>query len=398
VTDTAAGDNRFWALRDVSFDVKLGQAVGVIGNNGSGKSTLLKILSRIVEPTEGYADIRGRVGSLLEVGSGFNFELTGRENIFLSGAILGMRRREIERKLDEIVAFAGVEKFIDTPVKHYSTGMYMRLAFAVAAHLETETLLVDEVLAVGDAAFQKKCLAKMEDVTHQGRTIFLVTHSMVAVQTLCEQVIWLQDGRIAAQGPAEEVVSRYVGTQLTTVTQRVWNDPRSAPGTEQVRLRRVSIRREDATCGDAITIDAPLLLEIEYWNLEHEAYLTPGAHVWKAPGILVFTSLPWHESVWRGRACPQGLYRSTCRIPGNLLNTGSYGVQLVFMEREADVVFHLNDALVFEAHEKARSGGWLGEWNGVLRPDLEWATELLEESSVSSNGRTSPTTVTEFVG
>src|ERR1700682_5395830 len=194
----------FWALRDVSLEVREGEVLGLIGRNGAGKTTLLKILSRITRPTEGWAEIRGRVRSLLEVGTGFHGELTGRENTYLSGSILGMSKREINRKFDEIVAFAEIDKFVDTPVKHYSTGMYMRLAFAVAAHLETEILLVDEVLAVGDAAFEKKCLAKMEDVTHQGRTIFLVSHSMVAVQSLCDQVIWLQDGVIEAEGTAEE--------------------------------------------------------------------------------------------------------------------------------------------------------------------------------------------------
>jgi len=204
-----AKDEPFWALKDVSFEIKRGEVVGVIGRNGAGKSTLLKILSRITEPTEGYAEIHGRVGSLLEVGTGFHPELTGRENVFLNGAILGMRRAEIEAKFDEIVAFAEVEKFIDTPVKHYSSGMYLRLAFAVAANLETEILLVDEVLAVGDAAFQKKCLGKMEDVAEQGRTVLFVSHNMGAVSNLCTQGILIQQGTIAFEGSAEEAVQQY---------------------------------------------------------------------------------------------------------------------------------------------------------------------------------------------
>src|SRR2546430_16657966 len=199
----------FWALKDVSFEVKRGEVVGIIGYNGAGKSTLLKILSRITEPTEGYADIYGRVGSLLEVGTGFHPELTGRENIYLNGAILGMRKAEIARKFDEIVAFAELEKFIDTPVKHYSSGMYVRLAFAVAAHLEPEILLVDEVLAVGDITFQKKCLGKMGDVARAGRTVVLVSHQLSQIRRLCQRVLWIDGGAVRQNGPTHEVVSSY---------------------------------------------------------------------------------------------------------------------------------------------------------------------------------------------
>ena len=313
--DQLRKDNLIWALKDVSFQVEMGQAVGVIGNNGSGKSTLLKILSRIVEPTEGFADIRGRVGSLLEVGSGFNFELSGRENIFLSGAILGMHQREIERKLDEIVAFAGVQRFIDTPVKHYSTGMYMRLAFAVAAHLETEILLVDEVLAVGDAAFQKKCLAKMEDVTHQGRTIFLVSHSVVAIQSLCDQVIWLRDGKIEAHGPPSEIIPQYTGTETTVVTERIWEDFSSAPGTEKIKLHRVTVEPERSDASEVITIHSSIRLEVEYWNLVPDAYLNLGIHLYKEPGILVFTSLPVTSRNGMAEGCHQASFAARAASP-----------------------------------------------------------------------------------
>ena len=201
----------FWALKDISFEVKVGEVVGIIGRNGSGKSTLLKILSRITEPTEGHAEIHGRVGSLLEVGTGFHPELTGRENIFLNGAILGMKKADIRRKFDEIVAFSEVDKFIDTPVKHYSSGMYVRLAFAVAAHMEPEILIVDEVLAVGDVAFQKKCLGKMSDVAGEGRTVLFVSHNMGAIQKLCSKALWLQTGQLAAHGESGPVIRQYLG-------------------------------------------------------------------------------------------------------------------------------------------------------------------------------------------
>src|SRR3990170_4750889 len=205
-----AGKETFWALKDISFEIKKGELVGVIGRNGAGKSTLLKILSRITVPTAGKADIYGRVASLLEVGTGFHGELTGRENVYLNGAILGMKKAEIDRKFDEIVAFSGVEKFLDTPVKHYSTGMHVRLAFAVAAHLEPDILIVDEVLSVGDARFQKKCLDKMEDVGRQGRTVLFVSHNMSAVTRLCERAMLLEEGRIVADGPAGRVVTGYL--------------------------------------------------------------------------------------------------------------------------------------------------------------------------------------------
>ena len=210
-----SADDQIWALKDVSFEIQRGEVVGIIGPNGAGKTTLLKILSRITEPTEGYAEIRGRVGSLLEVGTGFHPELTGRENIYLNGAILGMKKVEIERKFDEIVAFAEVEKFIDTPVKHYSSGMYVRLAFAVAAHLEPEILLVDEVLAVGDAAFQKKCLGKMEDISGQGRTILFVSHNMPSIEALCQRAFLLKNGKVVLSGAPEVVINHYLNRKVS---------------------------------------------------------------------------------------------------------------------------------------------------------------------------------------
>src|SRR5687767_7249561 len=246
-----------WALKDVSFEVAPGDVVGIIGRNGAGKSTLLKVLSRIVEPTTGRVELYGRVASLLEVGTGFHPELSGRENIYLNGSILGMTRREIETKFDEIVAFAEVEKFIDTPVKHYSSGMYLRLAFAVAAHLEPEILLVDEVLAVGDASFQRKCLNKMQEVGQQGRTVCFVSHNMPAITRLCPRTILLNEGGVMRDGPSSQVVSSYLQSGAGTTAAREWEDLSTAPGNHVARLRAVRVHTEDGKLADAVDIRHP---------------------------------------------------------------------------------------------------------------------------------------------
>src|SRR5687767_7443460 len=250
--------NDLWALHDVNFDVGDGETLGIVGNNGAGKSTLLKILSRITKPTRGSATIRGRVGSLLEVGTGFHSELSGRENIYLNGAILGMRRAEIDKKFDEIVAFSEIEAFLDTPVKHYSTGMYMRLAFSVAAHLDPEILIVDEVLAVGDVGFQKKCLRKMRSVGESGRTVIFVSHDMQSITRLCRRVIWLKDGRLQSDGEAKHVVGVYLHEQTRTGAEKVWEDAASAPGNQVVRLRSVRVLDENGRTTSAIDIRRPV--------------------------------------------------------------------------------------------------------------------------------------------
>src|SRR6266850_603893 len=246
--------NHIWALRHASFEVARGQIVGIIGPNGAGKSTLLKILARITDPTEGRAELHGRVGSLLEVGTGFHPELTGRENAYLSGALLGMRKSELDDKLDEILAFAEIEKFADTPVKHYSSGMYVRLAFAVAAHLEPEILIVDEVLAVGDIAFQRKCLKKMEDVRAHGRTILFVSHNMQAVTRLCERAILISHGTVKEDGPAPAIAGAYLLSSFSATAQRVWAEARSAPGDDIVRLRAIRVRTESGDTVDSVDI------------------------------------------------------------------------------------------------------------------------------------------------
>ncbi len=259
----SATQEEFWALRDVNLQVEQGEVVGIIGRNGAGKSTLLKILSRITEPTHGRIRMRGRTASLLEVGTGFHQELTGRENIFLNGAILGMSRAEIKRKFDEIVDFAEVEKFLDTPVKRYSSGMYVRLAFAVAAHLEPEILIVDEVLAVGDADFQKKCLDKMDDAGHAGRTLFFVSHNMQAVTRLCQRCVLLQDGMVKLDGPTHQVASAYLSSGRETPAAREWSELSKAPGDEVVRLCAVRVRSEHGELVDTVDIRRPVGIELE---------------------------------------------------------------------------------------------------------------------------------------
>ncbi|MGH7140894.1 MAG: ABC transporter ATP-binding protein, partial [Pirellulales bacterium] len=317
-TTLRPGADAFWALRDISFDLEAGAVLGVIGRNGAGKSTLLKILGRVTKPTTGRALVRGRLGSLLEVGTGFHPELSGRENIYLNGIILGMRRGEIARRFDEIVAFAEVERFVDTPVKHYSSGMYTRLAFSVAAHLDCELLLVDEVLAVGDAGFQKKCLGVMGDLASRGRTLLFVSHNMSAVQSLCGRVAWLDGGELRLLGDTAEVVKRYLMEQNHGGNTRL--QPTACPGGGAVRLDRIAVSPEGGGPDDAVTVRTPLRLEMDYWNDIDQARLSLSILVINAEGVTVFNSFPLDDSAWYGKPYPAGLFRSTCHIPADLLN------------------------------------------------------------------------------
>jgi lipopolysaccharide transport system ATP-binding protein len=374
-----AADQTIWALRDISFEVMPGEVVGIIGHNGAGKSTLFKILSRVTEPTGGRAELYGRVSSLLEVGTGFHPELTGRENVFLNGSILGMGRGEIARKFDEIVAFAEIERFLDTPVKRYSSGMYMRLAFAVAAHLEPEILLVDEVLAVGDAAFQKKCLGKLGDAASEGRTVLFISHNMTAIQSMCKRVLWMSKGEIVEEADAGRVVSDYLKRGAALSTERVWNEMDSAPGNAKVRLRRTCVRPSGGSPLDDINIRTPLTFEFEFWNLEPGTRLSLSLHLYNEQGGVVFASVPLREAVWHGRPFPAGLFRSICRVPGDLLNDGVHRALLLVVRDESEVVFSFEDALIFDVLDSAeRRGEWHGKWPGAVRPDLEWETRRLD--------------------
>jgi lipopolysaccharide transport system ATP-binding protein len=337
--DTEA--NSIWALRDIGFEIAQGEAVGIIGRNGAGKSTLLKVLSRITEPTTGRAEIRGRVGSLLEVGTGFHPELTGRENISLSGAILGMRRTEIERRFDEIVSFAEVERFIDTPVKRYSSGMYLRLAFAVAAHLEPEILLVDEVLAVGDAAFQKKCLGKMGDVTSEGRTVLFVSHNLGAVERLCSRCVLLRDGTIAADGSPAEVTNLYAA--VSEQGQLEWIGDESS--TEHARIRRVAVCDNDSTPPAAITSASHIGLEIDCAVPRSSPDLRLGVALFDISGKAIFSTSP----VDTGAPFPTepGLHRYRVMFPPAFLMPQRYSVNVSIYSPYGGVD-HVSDAVVID--------------------------------------------------
>ena len=364
----------FWALKDVSFDVRRGEIVGIIGRNGAGKSTLLKILSRITDPTEGEIEISGRVGSLLEVGTGFHPELTGRENIFLNGAILGMKRAEIAATFEEIIAFAGTEKFLDTPVKYYSSGMYMRLAFAIAAHLEPEILVVDEVLAVGDAEFQKKCLGKMGDISRTGRTVLFVSHNMAAVKVLCRRAILLNSGVIASSGDVADVIEHYSLSVAPGASATEWPDRASAPGNENIRLSyvRVSPPTDEA----AITIDTGALIEIGFENLSAGINLDCTVYLTSNEGVLIFES---GHMISSNRDSRCGFYHLTAEIPGHLLNAGRYSLDVVFGKDQRHVLFRIGGVVSFEIENTATGRGLnMSVAPGIVRPLLSWRHSFKE--------------------
>jgi lipopolysaccharide transport system ATP-binding protein len=372
-------EEHFWALRDVSFDVGEGEVVGIIGRNGAGKSTLLKILSRITPPTEGQIRLRGRVASLLEVGTGFHPELSGRENIYMNGAILGMRHQEIRAKFDEIVSFAEVEKFLDTPVKRYSSGMYVRLAFAVAAHLEPEILVVDEVLAVGDAEFQKKALGKMSRVVEQGRTVLFVSHNMAAVSRLCGKGILLERGSIKLEGRADQVVHAYLTSDHQGSVHRRWTEIDEAPGDDVVRLREVTVHGEHGEQSDHFNATESICVTICYDVIEDGPVFTHGLNLYNDMGQNVFCS---HDVVSpiRNESRNRGTYTATVRIPGNLLAEGVFMASVVLLRPEPFLLHvHEPDVISFNITDridgKSARGSYVGGFPGVVRPLLEWETK-----------------------
>jgi lipopolysaccharide transport system ATP-binding protein len=366
-----------WALKDVTFEVNPGEVLGVIGRNGAGKSTLLKVLTRITAPTSGRATIRGRVSSLLEVGTGFHPELTGRENVFLNGAVLGMKRREIIRKLPDIAEFSGIEQFMDTPVKRYSSGMYVRLAFSVAAHLEPEIMLVDEVLAVGDAEFQRRCLGRMEEIGGTGRTVLFVSHNMQAIAQLCDRVILMESGGIALDGHGTDVVAQYLQMGHGTSSEQAWPDLEKAPGDNLVRLRRVRVIDESGSRTETVDVRRPVGIEIQFSVLRHGVPVFPKIKLFDGKGDVAFNALDTSPR-WKDAQQP-GDYSATAWIPGNLLNEGLISIHVDMCSFGPARLSHhatARDLISFHVHDPGEggsaSGQYRGQLQGVVRPLLEW--------------------------
>ncbi len=367
-----------WALQDVSLAVEQGEVLGIIGRNGAGKSTLLKILSRVTAPTSGRIRVKGRVASLLEVGTGFHPELTGRENVFLNGAILGMTKAEVARKFDEIVAFSEIEDFIDTPVKRYSSGMYVRLAFAVAAHLDPEILVVDEVLAVGDAAFQKKCLGKMGDVAKGGRTVLFVSHNMIAVQSLCARVVWLKSGRMVGDGPAADTVAGYLRGEQQTAWEHVWPEGPAAPGSSAVKLQRIRVSPEGAGAADQITMQAPFRVEVRYLVAKPGTVAHVTLHFYNQQGLVLFTAGSCSAAGWFMKAQAAGLYEAVCHVPAHVMNSGYHSIAVLLVEEGGRVTYQQPAVVGFDVVDAAlREGGYMGREPGVVQLKLDWDVKPL---------------------
>jgi len=373
-----------WAVKGLSFEVNRGEKIGIIGRNGAGKSTLLKLISSITEPTHGEIHLRGRVASLLEVGTGFHPELTGKENIFMNAAILGMTKAEIKRKYSDIVEFAEVEKFLDTPVKRYSSGMYVRLAFAVAAYLESEILIVDEVLAVGDAGFQKKCLGKMEDATKEGRTVLIGSHNMPLVLNLCPRAILLDKGRMVVDGKSTDIVKHYLAMARSGNGEVVWQDSINAPGNDIVRLHSARILQNDYEGPTAdVSISKEIQIEIIYWNLKKDIELYSAIWLRSGMGVDVLASsnvdaISLTKDYWFGRPQPAGMFKSVCRLPANFLNEGRYNISVAVCKIPDHVQVIQVDLLSFDVHDTGEMRkGFYGGWLGVVRPRLAWQTDKI---------------------
>ncbi len=377
----------FWALKDVSFEVRRGEALGIIGQNGAGKSTILKLLSNITIPSSGEITINGRLSALIEVGSGFHPELTGRENVYLSGSILGMRRAEITRKIESIIDFAGIRQFIDTPVKRYSSGMFVRLGFSIAAHLEPDILLLDEVLAVGDAAFQAKCLNRVDELRDSGKTIVFISHDLNAVERLCGRVLLLERGHIVADGSPVEVIDLYKssGAKATTGFQgikavREWVNSEEAPSDGIVRMRKVRVCTENGETAESFDIRRPVCLEMTFEVLQPGHNLVPNFNLYNQERLHLF-NVQEVESQWRGRTRPVGRYVSRAIIPGNFFSEGSLVVEANISSHipVAAVHLHQRDAVAFCIIDSfdgdAARGDYTGPLGGVVRPKVKWITQ-----------------------
>lgn len=364
---TMKGNSEFvWALKNVNFEIKQGDVLGIIGKNGAGKSTLLKILSQITSPSVGEVKIKGRIAALLEVGTGFHPELTGRENIFLNGAILGMTKVEIKNKLDEIVSFSGVEKYLDTPVKRFSSGMIVRLGFAVAAHLEPEILIVDEVLAVGDAEFQKKCLGKMKDVSIEGRTVLFVSHNMTAVKSLCKTALFLKNGTVEESGIAKNIVDNYLLNYRKQNLSITWEkDSSESPQNNYQKVTRFEIINL-ASNPSEITVATPLLIEFEIDNLV-EGKINLSLHVYNSEELCIFVT----ASPVVNLSCGKALF--SCNLGNHIFNDGCYMFSMMIVRNEGgEGTMIVKENLQVEFFEEREISAWHGKWPGVLRPHFNW--------------------------
>lgn len=371
---TKGGSDYVWSLKDINFEIEKGDAVGIIGRNGAGKSTLLKLLSRVTKPTTGHFEVQGRIASLLEVGTGFNPEMTGRENIFLNGAILGMRRQEIKRKFDEIVDFAAVERYIDTPVKRYSSGMYVRLAFAVAAHLESEILIVDEVLAVGDAEFQKKCLGKMGDVSKgEGRTVLFVSHNMDAILRLCNKSLYLSNGTIVESGDTNTIVTNYLNSEINSTSSRTWK-MEDQPGNDYVRLSQVEVVSNKKIEKLNFHITEKIGIKINFKILQNASNVVIGFNLFNHLEDHILSS---HDTTNQNFNYTPGNYETIMWIPENLLAEGLYTCSVALMSYNPfEVICHELEVVTFNIVDmidgSSARGAYTGKFPGIIRPHLDW--------------------------
>ncbi len=375
------GDSDYvWALKDINFEVKQGEVLGIIGRNGAGKSTLLKILSKTTTPTTGSIKIKGRIASLLEVGTGFHPELSGRENIFLNGAILGMTKREIKSKFDEIVDFAGVERYIDTPVKRYSSGMYVRLAFGVAAHLESEILIVDEVLAVGDAEFQRKCLGKMKDVSNkEGRTVLFVSHQMDALSRICNNALVMEQGSILMKGDSQPCINYYLKGKLNNSSVKNWYNETVKPGNKTVRLLEAKVMSEDDVVKENFNVKEDIYINMVYEVLENDVTFTHGFNLYSSSGIHILSSHDVDTAIEK-KKFSKGIYSATVKINKNFLAEGFHSISLAIMSYDPYIVhFHEMDVLgisiIDSMDADTARGVYGGNFPGLIRPILKWETK-----------------------
>jgi len=377
---SAKGNSEYvWALRDINFEVKQGEVLGIIGRNGAGKSTLLKILSRTTSPTKGEIKIKGRVASLLEVGTGFHPELSGRENIFLNGAILGMTKQEIKSKFDEIVDFSGVERFIDTPVKRYSSGMYVRLAFSVAAHLEPDILIVDEVLAVGDAEFQNKCIKRMKDISgNSGRTILLVTHNMEVINRICDKAFLLQNGIMSFAGNIEAVISAYLKSDKGISHSKVWADRNTAPGNSMIKLLQATVHDEIRESRGFFQVSEKIGVTFRFQVVSRLKKFTHGFTIKNEAGVVVFGSHDLNTDLSKSNTREPGVYEVTAWIPPHFLTEGLFVISVAAFENYPGIHVHFNEdeaiafTIVDYLHGDSARGKYAGKFPGIVRPLLKW--------------------------